>query len=222
MISAMQSGIGRRYATLRGLARLALADLEHAVGRLRPFSEIDFSRITRFVFVCQGNVCRSCFAEFVARREGLPTASFGLAAGTGARAFAKAVEAATAFGIDLEPHRVTSVDDFEVVPGDLLVTMEVRQARRLVSTVQDRSVQITLIGLWSRPFRPHLHDPYEHGMDYFDTCFRVLESGVRELAATWHAGTTNKDGGAGADGASPHRPAAPAAAETGLPVEGQR
>lgn len=193
----LEALVSRRYATLRGLARLVLADLEHVTGRLRPFSAIDFARIRRFVFVCQGNVCRSCFAEYVARRHGIPAASFGLATESGQPAFGKAIATATNFGIDLGPHRVTAVEDFSFAADDLLVAMEVRQARRLVAIAPSPPVQITLIGLWSRPFRPHLHDPYEHGMDYFDTCFRILESGVDTLARRWR------------DAGAPDAPASP-------------
>jgi len=188
VMPAGKSPMEPRYASFRGWVRLMLANAEFTVGRLERFAEIDFARVGRFVFVCQGNVCRSCFAEFVARRHGVPAASFGLQAGTGEPAFGRAIETAAAFGIDLGSHRVTDVTDFVVRPGDLLATMEVRQARRLSSMFTDPAIQVTLVGLWATPFRPHVHDPYEHSSDYFANCFGIVESGVRELVARWQAG----------------------------------
>ncbi|MEO8304481.1 MAG: phosphotyrosine protein phosphatase [Betaproteobacteria bacterium] len=184
-MSAIDRRIEPRYASFRGWVRLRLANAEFRAGRLKRFASIDFSKVERLVFVCQGNICRSSFAEFVARRSGVSTASFGLQAATGERAFPRAIATATAFGIDLDRHRVTDIADFEFRSGDLLATMEVRQARRLSSIVADPGVQITLVGLWSTPFRPHIHDPYEHSDAYFATCFRTLQSGVHGLVSRW-------------------------------------
>lgn len=171
------------YATFRGWVRWVLAVLEWRVGRLRSFEQVDFGKVRRLVFVCHGNICRSCFAEALARQAGLPTASFGLSTSSGLPAFPGAIRTAKRFGIDLDGHRVTSMGDFRFADGDLLVAMEVRQVRRLQRIVAHGNVQMTLLGLWSTPFRPHLHDPYEHGADYFDTCFRAIRSGVETLGA---------------------------------------
>lgn len=172
-----------RFATFRGWVRWLLAMVEWRVGRLQRFARIDFNAVRRVVFVCQGNICRSPFGEAVARRAGLPTASFGLATNTGMSAFGRAVETAQAQGIDLTSHRVTAIEDFTFEPGDLLVVMEVRQAWRLLKSSRlPDDVQMTLLGLWSQPLRPHLHDPFEHGPAYFTFCFRVIESGVKALA----------------------------------------
>ena len=178
-----------RFATFRGWVRWLLAMIEWRVGRLQHFAHIDFNAVRRVVFVCQGNICRSPFGEAVARRAGLPTASFGLATSTGMPAFGRAIETAQAQGIDLALHRVTAIEDFVFQSGDLLVVMEVRQARRLLKSRElPGDIQITLLGLWSQPLRPHLHDPFEHGSTYFQFCFQVIESGVKELARRIRSG----------------------------------
>ncbi len=43
--------------------------------------------------------------------------------------------------------------------------------------------QVTLLGLWSRPERPHLHDPHGLADDYFRTCFRLIDSAVEAMVA---------------------------------------
>lgn len=165
-----------RYGTARGLARLLLSQLRS----WRRFEEIDWSRVERLVFVCTGNVCRSPFAEALARRAGVPAISVALRGRSGAPAHPAAVAAARAAGFDLSSHRATEIDQMEVGPGDLLVAMEPWQA----AAVADRGgAQATLIGLWTRPRRPHVHDPYGLCDAYFRTCFAVIASGVDAIVA---------------------------------------
>lgn len=190
----MRAAIRRRYGTERGLVRLWLAQLEALCGRLRPFTDIDFSRVRRFVFVCQGNICRSPFAEYAARRAGLPCASFGLSTTTGVTAFAGALAAARACGIDMDAHRATDLADFELRDGDLLLVMEVRQARRLAALTAGRAVQVGLLGAWARPRRVHIHDPFTLSEAYFAHCFAVIESAVAGLARACGAGAPQGEG----------------------------
>jgi protein-tyrosine phosphatase len=167
-----------RYGSARGLARLWLA-------RLRPmgrFAEIDWDMVERLVFVCTGNVCRSPYAEARARESGLAAVSAALRGAPGALADAQAAAAARAVGIDLAAHRAQTVDQVEVDRGDLLVAMEPWQADALASRFAGRpGVQVTLLGLWSTPRRPHLHDPHRLCDDYFRTCFAVIDSAVAAM-----------------------------------------
>ncbi len=172
-----------RYGNHRGFVRLLLAHAEHAVGRLRPYADIDFQRVQRLVFVCRGNICRSCFAEHVARLAGVGTASVGLATSNGKPAYPGALEAARTMGFDLSSHRTTRLQDFAILPTDLLVAMEIRQARELDALKLPGSPQVTLLGLWARPARPHIHDPYSLGQAYFLSCFESILQGTRELAS---------------------------------------
>ena len=182
----MRARIQRRYGTERGLVRLALAGLEQRAGRLHAYTDgVDLARVRRFVFVCLGHICRSPYAEHIARRAGLPCASLGLSTSTGAPAFEDAIATAAARGGDLGAHRATDLADFGLRDGDLLLAMEVRQARRLQGAVAGRDVQIALLGAWATPQRLHIHDPHTLGAAYFDTCFQVIESAVAGLAAAY-------------------------------------
>jgi len=176
--------IDARFGTYRGLIRLALAHGEAAVGRLADFSDPDLARVDRLVFVCLGNVCRSPYGELMAREHGLPTASFGLSTTTGVTAYPDGVETARRRGRDLTGHVARNISDFEIRDGDLLLTMEVRHARRLDRHLQaiGSAAQIALLGSWASPGRPHIHDPMTLSADYFLTCYRVIESAVGNLA----------------------------------------
>lgn len=93
--------IRARFGTLRGLVRLILSYPQLALG-LSASRPADPAQVRRLVFVCQGNICRSAFADVVARRAGLRSASFGLSTTTGRAAHDPAIAAARALGHDLE------------------------------------------------------------------------------------------------------------------------
>ena len=131
--------------------------------------------------MCQGNICRSPFAHAYAQRLGLEARSLGLATTTDAPAYPLAVETARKFGVDLSTHRATDLGDFQFEPGDLLLAMEVRQARRIAPLVADKDVQVSLLGLWSTPRRVHIHDPHTLSAEYFETCFDRIMSSVEAL-----------------------------------------
>ncbi len=138
--------------------------------------------VTRLVFVCHGNICRSAFADVVAQRSGLRTASFGLSTSSGKAAHGPAMAAACLLGHDLAAHRTTRVEDYTPAPGDLLLAMEVRQLVRLANDPRLSHLPRMLLGGWAQPPFPHLHDPYELSPAYMATCLRRIESAVLNLA----------------------------------------
>ena len=165
-----------RYGSARGLARLLLSRL----GGSRRFAAVDWTRVERLVFVCTGNICRSPYAEARARRAGLSAISVAVRGDSGAPAFPAAIAAARATGIDLTGHRSTAINEIRLTPADLLVAMERWQAAAIAGR---GGAQTTLLGLWSTPRRPHLHDPHRLSDDYFRTCFALIDSGVDAIAA---------------------------------------
>lgn len=178
----LRHAIARRYGTWRGAVRAALALLQLRTGQLASFHLQQPHRVRRVVFVCLGNICRSAYAQQVAERLGMMTVSIGLSTTTGASPPQSAVRAAKLHGYDMTRHRATDLHDFEVLPGDLFLVMEVRQAhalrRRLASYID---VEVALLGLWCEPKMPHLHDPYTLSDAYFDRCYTRLDQAVAML-----------------------------------------
>lgn len=170
-----------RYGSYRGFARLVLAHLEGAAGGFRRHKQIRWAEVRRAVFVCHGNICRSPYAERRAAACGLVAASFGLSAEPGMPADAVACRVAAGRAIDLLPHRARDINDFEIQCGDLLVAMEPRQLR-VLGRLPAIPCQVTLLGLWSRPRRPHIHDPHRLSEDYWERCFDVIDSAVLTIA----------------------------------------
>ncbi|MFB0875645.1 MULTISPECIES: phosphotyrosine protein phosphatase [unclassified Sphingobium] len=176
--------IRARFGTVRGLVRLALSYPQLLLGRAASLPP-DPAQVRRLVFVCQGNICRSAFAEAVARRAGYASVSIGLSAATGRPAHGPAVEAARALGHDLSAHHATDRADYHPLPGDLLLAMEVRQLHRLAADPRLAAVPRLLLGRWGRPPMPHLHDPYGLDDRYMAVCLARIERAVLRLVSAF-------------------------------------
>jgi protein-tyrosine phosphatase len=175
--------LANEYGCKRGYIRHHVYRSVQLAGGLRQFSKIDWRLVRRLVFVCHGNICRSAYAEGRARALGLAAASFGLEAGGSSPANPVAVKIGRACGIDLSGHRSHKAEQVEMTAEDLLVGMEPVQGRRLRQFARSSGAQVTLLGLWSVPPRPHLEDPYGLSEEYFTTCFAVIDSAVESIAS---------------------------------------
>jgi protein-tyrosine phosphatase len=133
------------------------------LGSYEPLRNIEWQRVQRLVFVCKGNICRSPYAEARARVLGLASASFGLETPGGYSANPLALRIGQLRGIDLTAHVSKSLRSASLGPGDLVMVFEPEQlkpARELLESFE--GVQLSLLGLWARPSRPHVADPYGH------------------------------------------------------------
>lgn len=172
------------YGTFRGLIRLALTRAELAVGDggvLLP----DPAMIRRLVFVCHGNICRSAFADVLAREHGLNSASFGLSTANDKPAHPPVTAAAAMMGHDLDAHRSLRVQDYLPAEGDLLLAMETRHLRKLAADPGLEAMPRTLLGLYTRPKTPHLHDPYQLSEAYTRVCLERIATAIPALAAAF-------------------------------------
>lgn len=176
--------IDQNFGTHRGAVRLLLSYLQVAFGAAAVRMPVP-AETTRFVFVCQGNICRSAFAEAVAREAGFNAVSVGLATSTGLPANPPIMAIARDLGFDLQGHRTTSINDYEPLPGDFLLAMEVRQTNRLAQDPRVKDFPRSLLGLWARPYMPHLHDPYELNDAYMRNCLVRIAGAVRSLTAAF-------------------------------------
>lgn len=172
--------IRSNFGTFRGLVRLALSYPQLAFGQSASRSP-DPQQVRRLVFLCQGNICRSAYADIVARDVGVRSASFGLSTTTGRPAHDPAIAAARVLGRDLSAHRALDLSDYVPQQGDLLLAMEVRQMHRLAADPRLAGLPRMLLGRWSRPMLPHLHDPYGLDDRYMAHCLARIENAVLEL-----------------------------------------
>ncbi len=176
--------IRSRFGTFRGLVRLALSYPQLMLGRSASRAP-DPAQVRRLVFVCQGNICRSAFADVGARRAGLNAASFGLSTTTGRAAHDTAIVAARALGHDLSDHKAIDLKDYAPQEGDLLLAMEVRQLHRLAADPRLAELPRVLLGRWTRPMLPHLHDPYGLDDRYMATCLARIDKAIGRLVSAF-------------------------------------
>lgn len=187
MIGRWQQTLHRNHGTFRGKVRKLLAQLQYFFGYLESWTTVKRGPTPRLVFVCLGNINRSAFGAAVAKTIGLHAVSVGLSTTTGAPATPMAIAQAAKQGYDLSEHFATDLSDYQALPGDLLLAMEVRQVRALVERGY-AAQSIVLLGAWASPQRIHLHDPHTLSAAYFSTCFTLIESAVRNLAADLGSG----------------------------------
>ena len=173
--------IEHQFGSVRGLVRLGLSYAE-SLPVLSPTKKPAPATVKRLVFVCHGNICRSAFAEVVARQLGLKAASFGLSTSTGNPAHAPAAEAAKMLGYDLANHLTTKAPDYMPQDGDYLLGMELRHLRKLAADERLASLPRGLLGTHASPPFPHLHDPYELEHAYMGVCLKRVEDAVQRLA----------------------------------------
>lgn len=168
------------HGTFRGWVRGALSQIDFTFGGLDRFVQPAPRQVRRLVFVCLGNINRSALAGAVASQRNVRSVSIGLSTSTGAPATSAAVRCAAAFGVDLTQHAATDISDYDFEPGDLLLVMETRHARRLIirGIAPDA---IALLGHWASPHRIHLHDPHTLPDRYFRSCFTLISSAVNNL-----------------------------------------
>jgi protein-tyrosine phosphatase len=144
--------------------------------------------VTRILFVCLGNICRSPTAEGVMRRlvreRGLEDEIEIDSAGTGgwhvgAPPDARATEAARRRGTELagSARRFDPQRDFERF--DLIVAMDAENKRDLLAIAPDHEAREKV-----RMFRPgdlDVPDPYYGGDDGFEEVLDLVEEAAAEL-----------------------------------------
>lgn len=168
------------YGSKRGVLEYYKARAGMLLGQFGPFSAIDFARVERLVFVCKGNICRSAYADAYGRRLGLTCDSAGIEASPGALANERVATLAATRDLDLSAHRTRRLNQQHYTAGDLLIGMEPWHLAPMIEAAN--GAQVTLLGLWQRPFRPYLHDPFSAPQAYLETCIDYIERSVQQLA----------------------------------------
>lgn len=166
-----------KYGSRRGALLTFKFRFLSLFGRYRKYQQVDWASIDRLVFVCKGNICRSAYAEAVAKSVGIEAISCGIDTVMSAPANERAAEVASQRGFDLQEHKTTTVQSLAINKSDLLIAMEPWQADYLLNHSPAGTV-CTLLGLWGQRKAPHIHDPYGASSVYFDNCFNYIESCV--------------------------------------------
>ncbi|OUS23398.1 hypothetical protein A9Q98_15050 [Thalassotalea sp. 42_200_T64] len=183
------SKINRKFGTYRGMIRLAIETIKMWLGHYSHCEKIDWSKVERLVFVCQGNICRSPYGHILAKNLGIENvASFGYATTTGRPAAPQAIKVAKERGISLNPHLTTDINNFEFLEGDLLLVMESRHLSKVAAcSQQGRNIQVTMLGLWRMPRLALLYDPHNLSDEYFHQCYVSIENATVNAVKKYQA-----------------------------------
>ncbi len=173
--------ISHRFGSKQGLLRFGTYELLRLVGGYRLCRRVNFAKVKRLVFVCQGNICRSPLGEAVARQHGVTAISFGLNTRGGDCADPRAVAWGHQQGFHLAQHVTTRLEQYKPQEGDLLIGMEPKHLRALRLQFAKAPVQITLLGLWLEPPLIYLHDPYNTKAEYFSRCEALVRDGTLNI-----------------------------------------
>lgn len=172
--------IRRNYGRKQGLLRHVYHSVLARSGRYSRCGQVNWRQVRRLVFVCQGNICRSAYAEARARASGFESVSFGLGTRGGDESPPLLIQLASETGLDLAGHRSRSPASVKLENTDLVLAMEPAQLERL-RDLPLGGAQVTLLGLWGRPRRPHIEDPYGMSAEYVRTCLGLIDEAVAEI-----------------------------------------
>lgn len=149
---------------------------------LQPAAKrVRLEKVERLVFVCKGNICRSPFAEAVARSRGWRSASYGLDVTKNQPADLIANKISLMLGLDVTDHVARSILDGDFSATDCLVAMDPEQYSALRAIRESTGCQLALLGTWGSSPVLRVPDPYGKGQREMERVFRLIEDCVDGL-----------------------------------------
>lgn len=154
---------------------------------------MDNKKITRILFVCLGNICRSPAAEAMMRqlveRSGMAANIDIDSAGTygghsGERSDPRMRRAAAARGIEMT-HLARQVREEDLERFDMVIAMDDNNYEALFRLAPDRAAQSKIFRfrefLTNHPEWSYIPDPYYEGHEGFELVLDLLEDGCATL-----------------------------------------
>ncbi|MCK5665078.1 MAG: hypothetical protein KAI17_16425 [Thiotrichaceae bacterium] len=153
---------------------------KYYLGFYNQYNIVDWSKVSRLVFVCKGNICRSPYAEMRSKQLGINAISIGLLTKEGSSANAGALKNALYRDIDLEAHRARIYESIAFSNRDLVICMEPWHVK-LFKEVDSSGCQIALLGLLCSHKKIIISDPYGKPDVFFDNCFQAIDDALNNV-----------------------------------------
>jgi len=152
------------------------------MGILSNYTNIDWNKVKRLVFICRGNICRSPYAEYKAIQLGLSAISMGIYADGKSSAHHVAIKQSAKRNVELLPHISSILTTDNLLESDLIICMEPWQANSVKLSNADPKYQNTLLGLWCNSKAVIIPDPYGKPEIYFKKCFDQIDNALLNIA----------------------------------------
>ncbi len=180
VLTALFSSAVKQIRAAISRFRLAWAH-RHTMRRLRR----EQKTISRVLFVCYGNICRSPFAEIVTRKmlNGLEAISAGFYPVDRRTTPVQVQLAAEELGIGMAMHRSQRLDSRMVMWADIIIVMDCDNFGRLCKEFPHAREKVLALGLLSNPATPEIPDPYEMDVAQTRTVLKSIQKGIEGLAA---------------------------------------
>jgi protein-tyrosine-phosphatase/predicted ATP-grasp superfamily ATP-dependent carboligase len=168
-------------------ARIAVQSLGPVRMRVRADAERALRNATTVLFVCKGNICRSPFADAVAR-EAFPATvrvrSAGYFPTSGRPSPQEARTAAREFGVDLDAHRSNGLDAQTIADADVIFVFDDEDRRAVLARDNTARRKIHHLGVFSPAATPIIADPYGGDVDRFRETYQAIARSIRTSAAS--------------------------------------
>ena len=187
-------GVVELYALARAAGGVIERRLPGVAARRRRRARAELNRLRRnpanldIVFVCQGNICRSPFAEALLRaRLGnscVAISSAGLMPRPGRATPSDGREAASAHGVDLSEHRSVWLNRNMVETASLVVAFDEITRSGIFDRYPDIKAPVILLGDLVQ--LGDITDPIDGGAAEFRRIYQQIAAGIAELLARLH------------------------------------
>jgi protein-tyrosine-phosphatase len=174
------------HRTHRGLRRRlvrACLQLPFVRRRLRRDALAAWSRSQTVAFVCLGNICRSPFAEILARQvvsDDKVVRSAGYFPRSGRQAPPDAVGSALKWGVDLGSHRSRILTVDLIQEADALFVFDADNHRSVLSQHPAARGKVHYMGALAQRGPVEIDDPYGRSVADFERTYRLI---ARSLTA---------------------------------------
>jgi len=135
-------------------------------------------------FLCHGNICRSPFAERYLNNvvdSNITASSAGFYSQPNRTSPLNAIEAATAYNVDLTSHQSAVVDEPTVAKADLIFVMDYENLYRFTQEFPEEREKVFLIGEVTNTDKIHISDPYGEDPEVFDRAYDEISQIIDEL-----------------------------------------
>jgi protein-tyrosine phosphatase len=175
----------------KGFVRNVANSLQYYAGSghcLFRSSPLGNKKISKIIFVCKGNVCRSAFAEhrlkYLLDHDKVHIDSCGLDVNQGSFPPHDSVAVAAEFSCMLAVRRAKRLDECDMEGADLILAMEYWQYKRLVQLYPGKKENILLLrSVASFPYCLfcNIADPYGWGEKEFRKAYRLVDRALRQI-----------------------------------------